>query len=73
MADTVGSEPLSNFEAKLLHPFSSLSRDWSPLHLLFGSFAAMLTPELLPSFLTLLLQTLNDVDRASSVHLPSAG
>ena len=66
--NAISPAPLSSFEAKLLHPFSSFSANRSPICLLFGSFAAMLTPELLLSFLTLFLETFNYINRPTSVH-----
>jgi hypothetical protein len=67
LTDAISSAPLSSFEAKLLHPFGSFARDWAFAHLLFGSFAAVLAPELFFAFLALFLQTFDNVDRASSV------
>jgi hypothetical protein len=67
LTDTVSSEPLSNFEAKLLHPFGSMAWNRPFAHLLFGSFAAMLTPELFFAFLALLLEPFDNVDWATSV------
>lgn len=65
--NAISPAPLSSFEAKLLHPFSSFSANRSPICLLFGSFAAMLAPELFFSFLALLFEALDNVDGSSGV------
>lgn len=69
--DAKGSRPLSNFEAELLHAFSAFPGDGPPLHLLLGSFATVLAPELLFSLLTLLFKTLDNINWPSGVSITS--
>lgn len=69
---TIRAQSLRHLEAQFLHPLGPLARNGTPLHLPFGSSAAVLTPVLLLATLAFLLETLDDVDGPARMRLPSA-
>jgi hypothetical protein len=69
LTNTIPSEPLGTFKAKLLHPFGTTATSYLSFGLLFCHLPAMLTPVFLLSLLPFLLETDDNVNRSTHMHI----